>query len=374
VDKVQTLIDIFGVTKADSIKGKTIMSLESEMQNLQSGQAAANNVTTPQQPNVTLQAFTEAWKTITSAERGVPPLGPEAGRMLFESMGVLDTYGGTGTAGEGNFGTIGPLSPEHVVSFAKNITGGSAAQAPPPPPAPPAAVAPQAPPAPVAPQAPPTRPSGPNALDLAAATADVEAERAALAARHPDLAANAPRADVAPGTFDVTIAAPPAVEEPEEVTLCRDLVKGPKWTGQQINKPELATAVRWFVENMGTGGLVRVEEKVVEKIVYRDAETVGPYDTLEVYVDCLPSMPFDTLEDYIDGLLRELEKQCSAKDIRCSDHDALSFGKWKGTLAAMVRETPPELGVYHIDTRSEIYEVVAVELRTHAGRYVRSTR
>lgn len=80
------------------------------------------------------------------------------------------------------------------------------------------------------------------------------------------------------------------------------------------------------------------------------------------------------LESYVAQKCRALEKEFGAVDIRCAPADsALGFGKWKGALAALVRDEPPAPGVYLLnDVRgSEIREVVVEALRPLCAAYVR---
>jgi len=96
-------------------------------------------------------------------------------------------------------------------------------------------------------------------------------------------------------------------------------------------------------------------------------------------IDARPSTPHHDLDAYVHGLHVALIehmhlKPDDFKDIRCSSDDRLTFGKWKGTLAAFVRERPPAPGVYFIDTRDELSAVVAEALRPMASMCFRGVR
>ncbi len=339
----QTLIDIFGVTKAEGLKGKTLMSLESQMQSLQQEQAAAGNPMAPPPPaGITDQQFKEAWDLISSVGRGFPPVNADGAAYLARINGWESHTAQAGYAGQGEFGTLQSLSAQQVMDFANNLRATTIpAPAASTPPAPPVTTV-DVPPAVVithnaAPQTPPSAP----------------------------VVSPPPQAPSAPET------APSA--EPEEVTQARELAQDPKWTGQKMNKGPLAKVVRYLLENGGGGGEVReVIKEVIKEVPVASPEADS--GQLIVYVDCIPSCPADSLDEYILGKVRELEAATGARDIRCSDHKALDFGAWKGSLATMVRESPPEPGVYTVDTQSEIWAIAAQELRGIASIYVRGTK
>jgi hypothetical protein len=101
-----------------------------------------------------------------------------------------------------------------------------------------------------------------------------------------------------------------------------------------------------------------------------------PFAGLVLFVDCIPSMAYQTLDAYVDRLCEVLCTECKAADIRCAPADGpLGFGKWKGAIAALAKESPPEAGVYVLDTRGrEIAEVVADALRGKCSAFVRGIR
>ena len=84
--------------------------------------------------------------------------------------------------------------------------------------------------------------------------------------------------------------------------------------------------------------------------------------TRELFVDCLVRgrVTID-LSEYVNKMCADLAKACNAPDIRCAPSDSpLAFGKWKGALAAAIRENPPENGTYVLFgvRESEIKQVV----------------
>jgi hypothetical protein len=104
------------------------------------------------------------------------------------------------------------------------------------------------------------------------------------------------------------------------------------------------------------------------------AEAIEPLleGGLHIHINTILSKPHDRLDVYIREICQEIEKQTGCKDIRMSDHSMLDFGKWKGALAAAVRENPLDDGVYVIDTKgNEIAEVVANTLIESAADWAK---
>ena len=109
----------------------------------------------------------------------------------------------------------------------------------------------------------------------------------------------------------------------------------------------------------------------------------GDAEGLEVYVDCAPSHGAPSLWPIVDEWVKALLDAANANqpperriaDIRsASGEHPFAFGKWKGILAAHVKEQPVA-GAFVIDTRgSELAEVVAEALRSRADLYVRGWR
>jgi hypothetical protein len=83
-----------------------------------------------------------------------------------------------------------------------------------------------------------------------------------------------------------------------------------------------------------------------------------------IYFQCIPSFDgWKRLEGYVDDKCAQLCAEFGAADVRCApDNGPLSFGKWKGALAALIREQPPEEGNYVLLSRSEVDEVAAEAL------------
>lgn len=86
----------------------------------------------------------------------------------------------------------------------------------------------------------------------------------------------------------------------------------------------------------------------------------------EIFVDCMPTAPSKSLNAYVAPLVEKIREKFEVLDVRCAPHadHPLAFGKWKGILAAMIRETPPAPGLYvaagvkHNDALAEAVQVL----------------
>lgn len=98
-------------------------------------------------------------------------------------------------------------------------------------------------------------------------------------------------------------------------------------------------------------------------------------DCIELYVDCSVSGIYaQSLDGYITEKCRALETKFGAADLRCAPMDSpLAYNKWKGALAALVRNEPPPVDKYTLDDvrESEIKQVVVEALRPLCGVFVR---
>ena len=103
--------------------------------------------------------------------------------------------------------------------------------------------------------------------------------------------------------------------------------------------------------------------------------TIGDATMRELFVDCVVKGRVTVdLSAYIEKMCTDLATTYKAVDIRCAPSDSpLSFGKWKGALAAAIRENPPENGTYvlHGVRESEIKQVVVETLEPLCAVFVR---
>jgi len=349
----QSIDDIFGITKATQLKkGDTKMDLEKELADLEAGAASAG-VLGASAPALSAeaQAFKADWEDILACEKGFPPLTKEAAAVYQVATGQPVT--GEALAGEGDYGTLSPLSVEIVAKLAANLRAKGEVK-----PKPAEAPKPE--------------------VKLPSVTVEIEPEVVKADPTDAELSTMAAPTKAGELTSDELVE---AWTEPADVAACREMVKDPKWTGQKISKPELSVVVRHLLENtQGTqADTTDLEMAAFDRGVVEGKASMSPggivgasAEGLTLYIDAVPSVPFDRVDAYARKLCSLLEEQCGAKDIRSSKHEQLDFGKWRGTLAACVRAMPIEDGVYMIDTRgNEINEVIAATLIEGAATYVR---
>lgn len=156
--------------------------------------------------------------------------------------------------------------------------------------------------------------------------------------------------------------APPTVAEKDAIGAALDLAATGKAIDDMVN----------IVKSEAVAPIVRIASAAALLEVSADIK-IDTGITLQVDVITAGFTPVD-LEAYVVLKCRALEREFGAVDIRCAPADGpLGFGKWKGALAALVRDEPPAPGVYLLnDVRgSEIREVVVEALRPLCSAYVR---
>jgi hypothetical protein len=85
---------------------------------------------------------------------------------------------------------------------------------------------------------------------------------------------------------------------------------------------------------------------------------------IAIYVDCIPTSgaPLRYLDGYLSEVLHALETECNTPDIRVSEHEMLKYGKWKGALAGLIKQSPPDPGVYVVERRGDFAEILVEAL------------
>lgn len=99
---------------------------------------------------------------------------------------------------------------------------------------------------------------------------------------------------------------------------------------------------------------------------------------LAIFVNAIPqTSPYESLAPYVDQLcaamVAHFKLEGLVADIRCAPKsiDQLSFGAWKGALAAFARAQPPASGTYVAHSRgNEAIEIVVEALRPACTLYV----
>lgn len=97
-----------------------------------------------------------------------------------------------------------------------------------------------------------------------------------------------------------------------------------------------------------------------------------------LFVDCaVEGMPTFPLEPYIAAKCAEIAKAYDAVDIRCGSNESpLGYNRWRGVLAACVRDDLPPSGSYTLTGvgESEIKAIVVEALRPYCAAFVRGMR
>ena len=334
----RTLTEIFGGTTAMSLLSKIKnvaaptpdhSALAAEVARLEAEETAARGKIAP----AISTDFVDAVAYIESnrpGPTGFPTLGGDAA-TAFAALKRLE-YQGHGLAGRGQLAELTLTTCDEVVQLAGELGLDDDAVA-----------ASMAPPAPVSALLPPDAP----ASDPALAAMPVEGFAPPQAGQTPPTPAPSAVPAGAAAAFAKRAAEPEA----------------PKAKRGRPRKSDATTTV--------------VNNSIVTVTTSVPVEVAPPARAdLSVFIDAIASTPTTSLDAYVDGLCTALCTQFGAADIRCAPGDGpLSFGKWKGALAAAVREAPPAPGAYTLDTRGrEIAEVVAEALRSVATLYVRGIR
>jgi hypothetical protein len=98
---------------------------------------------------------------------------------------------------------------------------------------------------------------------------------------------------------------------------------------------------------------------------------------IDLYLDCVPDgVAVQRLDTYAEGLAEAICREAHAADLRCAPKDsALSYGGWKGMLAATAKAQLPPPGAYVVSSSNEIafcvFEAIAGKAKALGGKVVR---
>jgi type IV secretory pathway VirB10-like protein len=84
-----------------------------------------------------------------------------------------------------------------------------------------------------------------------------------------------------------------------------------------------------------------------------------------LFVNAIPNTSFTDLSAYIADVTGDMEQQFGVPDVRAvmDDKSPIAFGRWKGVLAGLVKQSPPPPGAYAAFTKgNELTEVVVEAL------------
>lgn len=265
-------------------------------------------------PVEAIPGFAAAWTALENCGRGYPALGGAAAiqRTLMLKLPVTN---GVGYAGAGDMGVMTMLDPAHVIELGNEMAGVLQSVLPP----------------------------------------DAPASKPELAAKPLEPVT---QADLAPTSEPAP--------EPK---------RGP-------GRPKKAPQIQLEIPVSPTADVTPIAlytppTPVVDSPQVEAKSAVG---TFSVFVDAIPNRSYESLHPYVDELCSALCRKYNAggiRDIRCASKDsALGYGGWRGAVAACVREIPPPIGTYYLDTRgNEIAAEVADAMRTvceaMGGLYVR---
>lgn len=349
----QSLDAVFGITKADTLRGRqtTMVNVDDEIEKLKQEQAAAQS----HSPEQDVRAD---WEIIIAADMGTPALAADAAQALAKAMGWDEPkggYAGCGDAAKGHkLQTLPPLNLQALHTVAENLRKAKASiEVPEPAPAPE--------PAPQVHQA--------------------EGHGVPVQAQEQSEAWGKPEVDLSVYK-DVKSGRAYPEDQDENLEEVMRLIKDGK--SSKIRKPQAIAAVKALMEAYArdcadTPASDPIDDTDAYERGYTDGMNSVQADNMHdqgyvLYIDCIPSGPYDLLDEYIARALAEICKQFGERDIRAAHHEDLNYGRWKGILSTYVRECPPPDGQYTITTGDEINKVVAAELARGASRYVRGIR
>lgn len=292
-------------------------------------------------------AVKAAVQSIIASGYGQPTLTGAAAQAWGAAIGIGVTQG-AGLVGSGDLAAATFSDPADLIKAAQELSG-----------LPPKAAAP----APA--QGPAAAKSHALVTGLLPPDAPASDPVKAAAALEPKAAPPAPIAAPAPNTEietgRVSAAAPPiASEESGELKLSKKA------------RAEFERMQARIFELEGQVSAYAVRQTSADPVPVAAPTTQG----IGLFVDCTPPPGAVDLSSWVYGLAGQLAKQYGAADIRCApDQSPLSFGKWKGALAAACREDAIADGFYHLDARgSELLEVAVEALRSRVRFVCRGIR
>lgn len=175
-----------------------------------------------------------------------------------------------------------------------------------------------------------------------------------------------------------TLNAPPAVEKPKRTRrtakqIANDNALAAASAAGAASMPSPVVVVPAAVQ----AGLAEIsaigQAQITEHSSLCEASVGAPCDLpavcapapsgLHLYVNALPGpgVQATSLAPYVDLITRKLAELTGDQDIRASDAKQYAFAKWKGQLAAAVRECPPQPGAYVAMTSESEFVQIAVE-------------
>jgi len=88
-----------------------------------------------------------------------------------------------------------------------------------------------------------------------------------------------------------------------------------------------------------------------------EAETASG---IQLFVNCIPNRPYKLIDGYVWETVKMMQEEFNVEDIRSAPDSVqnLAFGRWRGVLATVIKQCPPEAGAYVAFSKgSEIMEI-----------------
>lgn len=189
-------------------------------------------------------------------------------------------------------------------------------------------------------------------------------------ASDPALATSGPSPDAAPAADAIATLASDAPTKGK---------RGSKKKAETESAASLVTASP-VAEMVAPSGMTMVVNGETQQEARVHAEATA---SITLFVDCCvesTSTVLANLWDVVDGLRDDLARRAGLKDIRLAGPESpLGFGKWKGALAAFIRETKIPPGYYYlpggdIEVRGVVVDAMRDVVRRSGGVLVTGVR
>lgn len=187
------------------------------------------------------------------------------------------------------------------------------------------------------------------------------------------------------------------------------LAKGPELLPPDAPESDPMLASKPSAQNSFTEAMASVKEVIAEMVVEvpapkkrgrkkkeelsgppqspsQEADKPEPVEKVEAvgainfYVDAsVEGIEVESFWPLVDRLVEIMNEQCGDTDFRRSKHELFDFGKWKGVLASMIRQTPIEPGNYQLlhaqgDIALVVVETMRDIVRKSGGLFVTGGR
>lgn len=170
------------------------------------------------------------------------------------------------------------------------------------------------------------------------------------------------------------LASPPEEKKSEEPSTLADVVNSasaPKKRGRPRKNPEPTPATTQVTTPPVDEIVPQTPAELPKVTVVLTEEPQGQTaQAINLYVDCIPSIAFESFWPIINAATDKIARDFGSKDYRISEsRQDLEFGRWKGVLAALIREMNIPGGNYVLDnTMNDTCAVVIEAMREVVAR------